>query len=58
MDQIIKIQYLSFHLVEFEGINQKFSLLGFFLLINQTQEFRREGWTETAVILCKLNKSL
>ena len=22
------------------------------------QEFRREGWTETAVILCKLNKSL
>ena len=23
-----------------------------------TQELRREGWTETAVILCKLNKSL
>ena len=22
------------------------------------QELRREGWTETAVILCKLNKSL
>ena len=22
------------------------------------QEFRREGWTETAIILCKLNKSL
>ena len=22
------------------------------------QESRREGWTETAVILCKLNKSL
>ena len=22
------------------------------------QEFRREGWTETAVIVCKLNKSL
>ena len=24
----------------------------------QVQEFRREGWTETAIILCKLNKSL
>ena len=22
------------------------------------QEFRREGWTETAIILCKLNKCL
>ena len=22
------------------------------------QEFRREGWTETVIILCKLNKSL
>ena len=22
------------------------------------QEFRREGWTETAIIVCKLNKSL
>ena len=30
-----------------------------FHLTNQSkQEFRREGWTETAVILCKLNKSL
>ena len=26
--------------------------------IIQNQEFRREGWTETAIILCKLNKSL
>ena len=25
---------------------------------NTPQELRREGWTETAVILCKLNKSL
>ena len=24
----------------------------------KNQEFRREGWTETAIILCKLNKSL
>ena len=22
------------------------------------QEFKREGWTETAIILCRLNKSL
>ena len=22
------------------------------------QEFRREGWTDTAIIVCKLNKSL
>ena len=22
------------------------------------QELRKEGWTETAIILCKLNKSL
>ena len=26
--------------------------------IADDQEFRREGWTETAIILCKLNKSL
>ena len=26
--------------------------------INMDKEFRREGWTETAIILCKLNKSL
>ena len=25
---------------------------------NENQEFRREGWTEAAIILCKLNKSL
>ena len=24
----------------------------------RNQEFRREGWTVTAIILCKLNKSL
>ena len=29
-----------------------------FQLIVYYQEFRREGWTETAIILCKLNKSL
>ena len=27
-------------------------------IIGGRQELRREGWTETAVILCKLNKSL
>ena len=32
MGQNIEIQYLSFHLVEFEVINQNFSLLGFFFL--------------------------
>ena len=26
--------------------------------VSPDQEFRREGWTETAIILCKLNKSL
>ena len=28
------------------------------LPVNLNQEFIREGWTETASILCKLNKSL
>ena len=27
-------------------------------LLCPNQEFRREGWTETSIILCKLNKSL
>ena len=26
--------------------------------VGPNQEFRREGWTETAIIVCKLNKSL
>ena len=26
-------------------------------IIVRTQEFRREGWTETAFIICKLSKS-
>mgnify|MGYP001324118500 CR=1 FL=1 len=26
--------------------------------VTRDQEFRREGWTEAAIILCKLNKSL
>ena len=29
-----------------------------FWFIWLTQEFRREGWTETAIMVCKLNKSL
>ena len=26
--------------------------------VGTAQEFRREGWTETAIILCKLNNRL
>ena len=28
------------------------------MFVSCNQEFRREGWTETAIILCKLNQSL
>ena len=47
-------------LTNFEDAASKFDVqFSFDLnLERQQQEFRREGWTETAIIVCKLNKSL
>ena len=33
-------------------------VLNIIRLIYNSQKFRRAGWTETAIIVCKLNKSL
>ena len=36
----------------------KWNLSRFEFKFNQAQESRREGWTDAAIMLCKLNKSL
>ena len=57
----VKPAYLS----RFEPLNSNLPKMSCYntgcnlqILLCLAQEFRREGWTETAVILCKLNKSL
>ena len=45
-----------------KNLKHRFSCTGSyensFLKTDQYQESRREGWTDAAIMLCKLNKSL